>query len=125
MDSILLSDFGLLFDRFQFCLVFFLLVLNLLYSLFYLRDEIFIVDHQNLPLFFHSFLNFFFIALPRNPLKIRNFQNFQFPFTKTFEYEIPFSPSKIPKPLGESKYDFSKNPSFPQKSPGIPKHSRF
>ena len=48
-----------------------------------------------------------------NPPKMRNFQNFQFPFTKTFEYEILFFPSKIPKPLGEREYDFSKNPIFP------------
>ena len=61
----------------------------------------------------------------QNPPKIRNFQNFQFPFTKAFEYKILFFPSKIPKTLGEREYTFFKNPIFPQKPPGIPKHSRF
>ena len=59
------------------------------------------------------------------PRKSRNPQNFQVSFTKTFEYEIPFFLFKFPKTPGESEYDFFKNPIFPQKPRGIPKHSRF
>ena len=86
-------------------------------------------------LFLITYFFFFFFPFPylsslqlqttENPLKIWNFQNFQFPFTKAFEYEILFFPSKIPKTQGEREYNFSKNLIFPQKSPGIPKHSRF
>ena len=79
----------------------------------------------------HSLFSFKFPVLAaapdkhQIPQKSRNPQNFQFPFTKAFEYKVHFFPSKIPKPLGESKYDFFKNPIFPQKPPGIPKHSLF
>ena len=59
------------------------------------------------------------------PQKSRNPQNFQFPFTKAFEYKILFFPSEILKTTGEREYKFFKNPIFPQKLPGIPKHSRF
>ena len=51
--------------------------------------------------------------IPQIPGKSRNPHNFQFPFTKAFEYEILFFPSKIPKPLGEREYAFFKNPIFP------------
>ena len=76
----------------------------------------------------YSFKSLVLAAAPDKPQtspKIRNPQNFQFSFTKTFEYEILFFPSKILKPLGEREYDFFKNPIFPQKPRGIPKHSRF
>ena len=63
--------------------------------------------------------------IPQIPQKSRNPQNFQFSFTKAFEYEILVFSSKIPKTPGEREYAFFKNPIFPQKPRGIPKHSRF
>ena len=76
-------------------------------------------------IFFLPYLSSLQLQTNETPPKIRNFQNFKFPFTKTFEYEILFFPSKIPKTTGEREYNFFKNPIFPQKPPGIPKHSRF
>ena len=79
----------------------------------------------------HSLFSFKFPVLAaapdkhQIPQKSRNPQNFQFPFTKAFEYKILFFPSEILKTTGEREYKFFKNPIFPQKLPGIPKHSRF
>ena len=96
------------------------------------QRTLFLILH-GLPIFYlilYFFISLIFLSSLQlqtngNSLKIRDFQNFQFSFTKVFEYEILFFPSKIPKPLGERKYNFFKNPIFPQKPRGIPKHSRF
>ena len=93
------------------------------YSFHYISTPLFLVVYYYIITIKH--LSSLQLQTNYTPLKIRIFQNFQFSFTKTFEYEIRFFHFKFPKPPGEREYDFFKNPIFPQKHPGIPKHSRF